>query len=244
MVIENNVGANITTSDNIKDQKTTTITNKSQITTESSNANKSGTIEYEMRKLIENEIIQTEEVLTETDKQMVDLIVNNLEIIVKNQTSGIEDIEENDAEKPTRNGSWLKAIPFLAYWTVNYIKSYHNQSVVDIVAKAISDRISRAFAADNEDNINGESDPDLFDITEDSANSIHMTANTANKSDKLEDDDSQSDTSNVANLLRKDEKQPNQNFKLSNKPNPCDCQLDLEAQNVRNKTGKPWLWVD
>jgi len=175
--------------------------------------------------------------MNKNDQKIIELIMDKLDDTVTNGTEGTEVYK--------RDGSWLKAIPFLAYWVVKYIRSDPQIAVdaseeeeMEIVAQAITDNIVRVFEEFNEENESGELDENLFDVTEDLTNNLLKIASktTLQDDNTNENDNSTINTSNKAETIdtnssihgdavnRNNEIPKNQNFNaLSTQPNPCNC---------------------
>jgi hypothetical protein len=118
----------------------------------------------------------------ENTQNMINIIMDNLGIDIPNGTMRRK--EENIVDTESRNPSWLKAIPFLAHWIVDYIHSDpklaitgHVDSEQEIVAKVISDNIERAVAEFKEENKSGVFDENLYDVLEDLTNILLKIAN-------------------------------------------------------------------
>ena len=168
-------------------------------------------------------LVLNESVMKNKDPNNVD----NFENDINDKTGDI--IKENDFVKHSYNGSWLKAIPFLAYWIVKYIHSDPELTIdgsaedeMKRVAQAISDNISIEFeecnvgseCKDLGENVNGVT-RDVIKINEDVKDSpIERTSTFGNVNDSIHGE----------NVKRDEDFIEHHNFNaLSSKPNPCNC---------------------
>ena len=160
--------------DNTPEEQDTVNESESPITTNIDDNNNTLQLEISNNSL-------NPEAMNGIDEHMAGLDIDNLERKLLNGMA--RSAEENDSFNESRSGSWLKAIPFLAYWAVNYIRSDPRFAAADSDeneeerAQAISDYIERTIQEFREENNSGEFDASLYDVSEDLTGGILNIAN-------------------------------------------------------------------
>ena len=141
----------------------------------------------------------------------------------------------------------MKAIPFLAYWAVNYIRSDPRFAAADSEeneeerAQAISDDMERPIEEFKNENNSEEFDASIYDVSEDLTDSILNIANinevngnnvneksTSLKDISIRNKQKENDFINGIDLDRETEEKQNSNL-FTTKPNLCNCKYGGEC---------------
>jgi len=242
---ENQIETNITSKDIVEENKIN-HTIKSNFTNPSSNHDDLIKQVLEIANKMNGSLSEasTGNFTSDKNSDSVAVVTENPKENPNNETNNTT-VEESTQ---SRNPSWFKAIPFLAYWIVDYIRSDPKLTVggplgkeEEIVTQAINDNISEAVEQFR--NGNGKIDPDLnqgsqeitntllniakhnrFDVDLININDIKTFVNEGEGEDTFEENISGSDSVHGDTVNRNSERKQNKNFNnFADKPNACDC---------------------